>query len=203
VEAQLGMIAESQTLILARFAGKPGPNPVEDLKMMRVEDNEDPEELDYSNAPSPEYTVEDLVKIVTLKNQTIDGGSEVVCQHFINQVDMKVYDLQNEYKKLSEKLPANKVYIFEPTIRINIGVNEVDALCDLGASVSTIPKSLFYRLNLGSFKKTELKLHLADSTYKKVVGIKDNVAVNIKGCPTLTDLVIVNMHEDGIASISL
>ena len=51
VEAQLGKIAESQTLILAKFAGKPEPNPVADLKMMRVEDVE---ELDYSNTPSPE-----------------------------------------------------------------------------------------------------------------------------------------------------
>ena len=35
MEAQLEKIAESQTLILAKFAGKPEPNPVEDLKMMR------------------------------------------------------------------------------------------------------------------------------------------------------------------------
>jgi hypothetical protein len=34
VEAPLGKIAQSQTIILARFAGKPEPNPVEDLKMM-------------------------------------------------------------------------------------------------------------------------------------------------------------------------
>jgi hypothetical protein len=38
VEAQLVKIAESQTLILARFVGKPEPNPVEELKMMRVGD---------------------------------------------------------------------------------------------------------------------------------------------------------------------
>jgi hypothetical protein len=45
---------------------------VEELKMMRVED-EDSEELDYSNAPTPDYTVENLVKIITLKNPTIEG----------------------------------------------------------------------------------------------------------------------------------
>jgi hypothetical protein len=48
------MIAESQTLIRARFAGKPEPNLVEELKMKRVE-KEEPEKLDYSNAPTPEY----------------------------------------------------------------------------------------------------------------------------------------------------
>ena len=51
VDAQLGKITESQTLILAKFAGKAEPNPVEDLKMIKVQ-REEPEELDYSNAPS-------------------------------------------------------------------------------------------------------------------------------------------------------
>jgi hypothetical protein len=202
VEAQSGKIAESQTLILARFVGKLEPNPVEELKMMRVHD-EDSEELDYSNAPSLDYIMEDLVKIITLKNPTIEGGSEAVYQQFINQVARKVCELKYEYKKLSKKLCAKQEDIFEPTIRINIGANEIAALCDLGASVSTIPKSLFDKQNLGSFKLTELKLHLADSTYKKAVGIKENIIINIKGCPTLIDLVVVDMPEDANAPIIL
>ena len=40
VEAQLGKIVESQTLILAKFAGKTEPNPVADMKMMRIEDED-------------------------------------------------------------------------------------------------------------------------------------------------------------------
>ena len=52
VEALLGKITGSQTLILAKFAGKAESNQVEDLKMIKVQ-REEPEELDYSNAPSP------------------------------------------------------------------------------------------------------------------------------------------------------
>ena len=93
--------------------------------------------------------------------------------------------------------------IFEPNIKIKIGTNEIAALCDLGASVSTIPKSLFDRLNLGTFNITELKLHLADSTYKKAAGIQENIVVQIKDCPALIDLVVVDMREDPIAPIIL
>ena len=50
---------------------------------------------------------------------------------------------------------------------------------------------------------TELKLHLADSTFKQAVGIKENVVVQIKGCPALIDLIIVDMPEDPIAPIIL
>lgn len=60
------------------FAGKTEPNPVEDLKMMRVEDDEELEELDYSNAPSPEYTVQDLVRMITLKNPGIKGDNKAM-----------------------------------------------------------------------------------------------------------------------------
>jgi hypothetical protein len=91
IKAQLGKIAESQTLILARFA--PEPNPVEELKMIRVEEDKDFAELDYSNALTPYYLVNDLVKIITIKNSTIEGGSEVVYQQFINQVAMKLREL--------------------------------------------------------------------------------------------------------------
>jgi hypothetical protein len=53
IEAQSGKIAESQTLIIAKFAGKLEPNPVVDLKMTRSSTDEDKlEELDYGSALS-------------------------------------------------------------------------------------------------------------------------------------------------------
>jgi hypothetical protein len=66
---------------------------VEELKMIRVEEDEDSKELDYRNAPTPDYTMEDLVKIITLNNPTIEGGSEAAYQQFINQVAMQVHDV--------------------------------------------------------------------------------------------------------------
>ena len=42
-------------------------------------------------------------------------------------------------------------------------------------------------------------MHLADSTYKQAVGIKENTLVYIKGCPALIDFVIVDMPEDTVA----
>ena len=84
MEAQLGKIAESQTLTLARFAGKPESNPVEDLKMMRVENkDEKPKDLDYRNALSLDCTVEDPLKRITVKKPSIEEGNDVMYQQFI------------------------------------------------------------------------------------------------------------------------
>jgi hypothetical protein len=79
-----------------------------------------------------------------------------------------------------KKLPAKLDDRFEPTIKINFGVNEIAGLCDLDASILTIPKNLFERLNLGSFVLTELKLHLADSTYKQAICIKEILLFKLK-----------------------
>uniref|UniRef100_A0ACD5W1E3 Uncharacterized protein n=1 Tax=Avena sativa TaxID=4498 RepID=A0ACD5W1E3_AVESA len=124
-------------------------------------------------------------------------------QHFVNQVAVKVCELEEEYKKIAEKLRVKLDDIFEPTIKIKIETNEIAALCDLGESVSIISKSLFTKLNLGSFEITELKFHLAESTYKQAVGIKENTLVYIKGYPALIDFVIVDMPEDATAPIIL
>ncbi|KAK1668104.1 hypothetical protein QYE76_056263 [Lolium multiflorum] len=59
--------------LIHMLKGKPEPNPVEDLKMMRIERNgEALEELDYSNSPTPEYSVEDLIKMVTIIHPGVD-----------------------------------------------------------------------------------------------------------------------------------
>ena len=57
---------------------------------------------------------------------------------------------------------------WEPTIKVKIKNYECFALCDLGASVSTIPKSLCDVLGLTDIEEFSLNLHLADSTIKNL-----------------------------------
>ena len=64
-----------------------------------------------------------------------------------------------------------KIYnVWEPTINTTIKDYECHALCDLGASVSTIPKTLCDVLGFREFDDCSLNLHLADSTIKKPMG---------------------------------
>ena len=50
-------------------------------------------------------------------------------------------------------------------------------MCDLGASVSTIPKTLCDVLGFRDFDGCSLNLHLADSTIKKPMGRINNVLI--------------------------
>ena len=56
------------------------------------------------------------------------------------------------------------------TINIKIKYCECNALCDLGASVSTIPRSLCDVLGFTKSEECSLNLHLADSTNNKIFG---------------------------------
>ncbi|KAK1597257.1 hypothetical protein QYE76_000062 [Lolium multiflorum] len=70
----------------SRTLGKPEPNPIEDLKMMRIErKGEALEELDYSNAPTLEYSVEDLINMVTVRHPGVDEGLRNFSGHRYSQ----------------------------------------------------------------------------------------------------------------------
>ena len=66
---------------------------------------------------------------------------------------------------------------WEPTIKVKIKNYECFSLCDLGASVSTIPKSLCDVLGLTDLEECSLNLHLADSTIKNPMGRINGVLI--------------------------
>ena len=75
-----------------------------------------------------------------------------------------------EKLELEVSIPRKLYDEWEPTIKIKIKDHECYALCDLGASVSTIPKTLCDVLGIREFDDCSLNLHLTDSTIKKHVG---------------------------------
>ena len=66
---------------------------------------------------------------------------------------------------------------WEPTIKVKIKNYECFALCDLGASVSTIPRTLCDLLDFCNFDDCSLNFHLADSTIKKPMGRINDVLI--------------------------
>ena len=66
-------------------------------------------------------------------------------------------------------------------------------MCDLGASVSTIPKNLCDVLGFYEFDECSLNLHLADSTIKKPMGrINDVFIVENRNC-VLVDFIVLDI----------
>ena len=82
---------------------------------------------------------------------------------------------------------------WEPTITIKIKDYEFHALCDLGASVSTIPKTLCDLLYFRNLDDCSRNLHLVDSTIKKPMGRTNNVLIVANRNYVLVDFIVLDI----------
>ena len=84
-----------------------------------------------------------------------------------------------------------------PTITCSIGAQHFsNALCDLGASISVMPKVVYDKLNHHALAPTAMCLQLADQTVRYPVGIAENIPVKIRNFFIPVDLVVLDMEVD-------
>ena len=79
----------------------------------------------------------------------------------------------------------------------------MSALCDLGASVSTIPKSLCDALGLTDIEECSLNLHLADSTIKKPMGRINDVLILSNRNYVPIDFIVLDIDCNSSCPITL
>jgi hypothetical protein len=81
-----------------------------------------------------------------------------------------------------------------PTISCLIGTQKFDhALCDLGASISILPKVIYDQLNHDSLVPTSMHLQLADQLIPHPVGIAKDIPVRIRNSFIPVDFVVLKM----------
>lgn len=98
---------------------------------------------------------------------------------------------------LQKKLPPKLRDPGSFTIPCTIGsIEEMKALCDLGASINLMPLSVFRRLQLGEAKPTTVTLQLADRSLTHPRGIIEDVLVKVDKFIFPADFIILDMEED-------
>jgi len=70
------------------------------------------------------------------------------------------------------------------------------ALCDLGASVSLMPRTIYDRMGVGELRPTRMSLQLADSSVRFPLGIMEDVPVQVGKYFVPVDFVVMEMEED-------
>ncbi|XP_056691677.1 uncharacterized protein [Spinacia oleracea] len=90
------------------------------------------------------------------------------------------------------------------SIPCHIGALFIDkALCDLGASVSVIPLSIYKKLNMGELKCTTITLRMADHSIKYPLGVLEDVPVRVGKFYIPVDFVVLDIAEDNQIPIIL
>ncbi|XP_021763595.1 uncharacterized protein LOC110728205 [Chenopodium quinoa] len=104
------------------------------------------------------------------------------------------------YVKFLKDLLSNKSRLEEiATISLPKEIRDLeamDALCDLGASVSLMPYSIAKSLKVGDLKPTRMSLQLADRTVRLPLGILEDVPVQVGRVFVPCDFVVMEMEED-------
>jgi hypothetical protein len=84
-----------------------------------------------------------------------------------------------------------------PTINCSIGSEHFEnALCDLGASISVMPKVVFDKLNYTSLSPTTMCLQLADQLVRYPAGIAEDIPARVQDFFVPVDFVVLNMDVD-------
>ncbi|GJS57563.1 reverse transcriptase domain-containing protein [Tanacetum coccineum] len=80
-------------------------------------------------------------------------------------------------------------YTFSKTFSCN-------ALANLGASINLMPYSLYAKLSLDTLKPTKISVKLANQSFQYLIGIVENMLVEVGKFTFCVDFVILKMEED-------
>ncbi|KAK8684161.1 hypothetical protein V6N13_040192 [Hibiscus sabdariffa] len=105
---------------------------------------------------------------------------------------------------MHNKVPAKKTDPGSFTIECFIGHNyPTKALCDSGASINLMPKSVFQKLGIGEAKPTTVMLQLADHSYVQPEGKIEDILVKVDKFIFPADFLILDCEADEYAPIIL
>ncbi|KAK8666186.1 hypothetical protein V6N13_006338 [Hibiscus sabdariffa] len=105
---------------------------------------------------------------------------------------------------MHNKIPAKKTDPGSFTIECFIGHNyPTKALCDPGASINLMPKSVFRKLGIGEAKPTTVMLQLADHSYVQPEGKIEDILVKIDKFIFPADFLLLDCEADEKAPIIL
>ncbi|XP_057984772.1 uncharacterized protein LOC131169607, partial [Hevea brasiliensis] len=98
---------------------------------------------------------------------------------------------------LQNKLPPKLKDLGSFSIPCLIGDKKIDkVICDLGASVSLMPLSIYKKLEIGELKPTTISLQLADRSVKYLVGILENIPIKVGKFFIPVNFIVLEMEED-------
>src|SRR3954467_12198891 len=138
---------------------------IEEIKTL---DTNKPTILDFKEFNYENCSLIDCISLLqsVLNSPHAYSQNKAFTKHIVDAL-MQSYE---EKLELEVSIPRKLYDEWEQTIKIKIKDHECYALCDLCASVSTIPKTLCDLLGFRDFDECSLNLHLTDSTIKKPMG---------------------------------
>jgi hypothetical protein len=163
--------------------------------------DDDPIALDYNGLNFDDCHISEVIKF--LQKLAKSPNASAINLAFTHHITNALIKAREEKLEREASIPKKLEDGWEPIIKMKIKDFDCNALCDLGASISVMPKKIYNMLDLPPLKNCYLDVNLADHSTKKPLGKVDNVRITINNNLVPVDFVVLDIECNASCPIIL
>ncbi|KAK1632302.1 hypothetical protein QYE76_006617 [Lolium multiflorum] len=163
--------------------------------------NNDPIAVAHNDLDFDDCHISEVIKF--LQKLAKSPNASAINLAFTKYITNALIKAREEKLKLETSIPRKLEDGWEPIIKMKFNDFECNALCDLGASISVMPKKIYDMLDLPPLKNCYLDVNLADNVKKKPLGRIDNVRITVNNNLVPVDFVVLDIECNASCPIVL
>ena len=156
----------------------------------------DSNDLDFDDCNISEV-IKFLQKLV--KSPSASAMNKAFTQHITNAL----MQVREEKLKLKASIPRKVEDGWEPIIKMKVENFDCNALCDLGASISVMPRKIYDMLDLPPLEQCYLDVHPVDTARKKPLGRVNDVLIMVNNNFVPVDFIVLDIECNASCPIVL
>jgi hypothetical protein len=122
---------------------------------------------------------------------------------FTNHITNALMQIKEEKLKQKVSILRKLEDGWEPIIKMKVNDFDCNALCDLGASISVMPRKIYDMLGLPSLENYYMDIHLSDFSKKKPLGRINDVLIMVNNNLVPVDFLVVDIECNAFCPIIL
>ncbi|KAK1642078.1 hypothetical protein QYE76_059883 [Lolium multiflorum] len=163
--------------------------------------DDDPIAVDHNGLDFDDCHIFEVIKF--LQKLAKSPNASAINLAFTKHITNALIKAREEKLKLETSIPRKLEDGWEPIINMKVNDFDCNALCDLGASISVMPKKVYDMLDLPPLKNCYLDVNLADNAKKKPLGRVDNVRIMVNNNLVPVDFVVLDIECNASCPIIL
>ena len=163
--------------------------------------DDDPIALDYNGLNFDDCHISEVIKF--LQKLAKSPNASAINLAFTHHITNALIKAREEKLEREASIPRKLEDGWEPIIKMKVKYFDCNALCDLGASISVMPKKIYNMLDLPPLKNCYLDVNLADHSTKKPLGKVDNVRITVNNNLVPVDFVVLDIECNASCPIIL
>ncbi|KAK1685622.1 hypothetical protein QYE76_046470 [Lolium multiflorum] len=161
----------------------------------------DPIALDHNGLYFDDCHISEVIKF--LQKLAKSPNASAINLAFTKHITNALIKAREEKLNREASIPRKLEDGWEPIIKMKVNDFDCNALCDLGASISVMPKKIYNMLDLPPLKNCYLDVNLADNSTKKPLGKVDNVRIMVNNNLVPVDFAVLDIECNASCPIIL